>query len=74
MRPPPREGGAEGDGVGAVGWSSDQKESALTTSPLATVWIAYQAGWLIEFLMNFTLPSAKATLIPPGCRLLAVQA
>ena len=36
------------------------------TSPLALVPRANHVAWLIEFLTNRTLPSAKSTFTPPG--------
>ena len=36
------------------------------TSPLALVPSANHVNWLIEFLINRTLPSAKSTFTPPG--------
>ena len=38
----------------------------MLSAPLPTVWIPYQVPWLIEFLMNLTLSSAKVTFTPPG--------
>ena len=35
------------------------------TSPLPLVPRAHQVFWLIEFLMNLTLPSPMQTLTPP---------
>jgi hypothetical protein len=35
------------------------------TSPLALVPSANQVSWLIEFLINRTLPSAKSAFTPP---------
>src|SRR5271157_4509567 len=48
-----------------------QKLSALMTSPPATVPSACQTARLIEFLMNWTCPSAKRELTPPECALRA---
>src|SRR4051812_36610684 len=46
-----------------------QKASELITSPLLRVPSAHQVRWLIESLMNLTLPSVIMTLTPPGCQL-----
>jgi hypothetical protein len=49
-----------------------QKLSALTTSPPALVPRVHQVRWLIDSLMNRTLPSAMSVLTPPGWRLSAL--
>ena len=51
-----------------------QNESALITSPPARVPMAHQTERATESLMNFTEPSAKPTLTPPGWLLVAVTA
>ncbi len=48
-----------------------QYESELTTSPLAFVEICHQVSRLTLFLTNRHEPSAKQTLTPPGCWLVA---
>ena len=43
-----------------------QNESLLTTSPPASVAMAYQVVKLTEFLMKWTEPSMNRTFTPPG--------
>ena len=47
----------------------DQYESELVTSPPAIEPRATQVGKLIEFLKNWTEPSARSEFTPPECRL-----
>jgi hypothetical protein len=49
----------------------DQYASELITSPPERVPSPHHACKLTEFLMKCTEPSAKQTLTPPGCRLVA---
>jgi hypothetical protein len=49
----------------------DQSWSALMISPLALVPSANQTNWLMELLMNLTLPSAISVLTPPEWKLSA---
>ena len=48
---------------------SDQYESELMTSPPAIEPRPTQMGKLIEFLKNWTEPSARSEFTPPECRL-----
>src|SRR5262245_7903613 len=50
----------------------DQKASELTISPPALVPRAHHVIIAMLLLTNFTLPSAIATLTPPGCMLVAL--
>jgi hypothetical protein len=52
--------------------TAGQNESELTTSAPLVVEMARQMFSAIEFLMNFTEPSANPAFTPPGCLLRAV--
>lgn len=54
------------------GIKSYQYESAVTKSLLATVPSDHHVVMATELLMNWTWPSAKRTLAPPGCMLVTL--